>query len=793
MPSPLGIATSTSNSSPSLGQYQIISGKAVRSIFGNAQFSPFPVGNSDDSGNVQKIGGAAENHNDSVYDISVQGIIDYTSQYDSMKLNYRDFAYLKDVGVYPNNRLIVARRFASPVGNDLTALAKGTTPMATLVSYVKDENFLDISFGEKWVEADPTFKEILNDIGKDLTSGNSDNDTALGDVMAGGAGVVPLPGFTEGLQYLVMNKMGLTDNNGIGNHPLGNPNLIREAMRRKTVAAENTDSGLDFSTSITMKIEYEQKFISGLDPTLVYLDLIQNVLTFATSDSIFQFNGNFSAGAKEFVQNLISGEGGKVLQAIAQFTSALVSAVTEVLDFLVNQEQDQKDKASKEQEAQGDNKQGQNADGTTDSGDDKPSLLENLAERVKTILSTTIGTIVSKYKMRILGVINALTGSPSGPWHITIGNPKRPIFCSGDMIMDQSGVKVTFGKTLAFNDLPASFTVDVTFKNARSLGAQEIFDRLNTGKGRSYIRVQQSFVEKNDVVVTQEDLKRADLKRLENLKADLAKLSESDTRRQKIQEQITALEGQINARSTQPSTTPPVPAEQPKDTLLIDKDAQGSDYLSYTPPPASEGTPTAPPLNTPSETQAPNPQQQNAGPVNPGTVGAEVAQISDEQRVAQAQVEAAARAEALAAVDAVTSPNRVGTTQSDVATPGDNRPVGEQTAPQGTQTITDPEEQQRIQALTGELESNGITNLTESQLNDLRREFGLADLSKLEILYIPAARRTEAITRTAIQLAGYPYKSYYLLNPENSPGEEVIRIDGLEPIYRWPLLIERSK
>ena len=71
----------------------------------------------------------------------------------------------------------------------------------------------------------------------------------------------------------------------------------------------------------------------------------------------------------------------------------------------------------------------------------------------------------------------------STPWHVTIGNPLRPIFCSGDMYT--TTVQLTMGSTLAFNDLPANIKIDFTLENARPWGLQEIMAKFNTGNVRS--------------------------------------------------------------------------------------------------------------------------------------------------------------------------------------------------------------------------------------------------------------------------------------------------------------------
>ena len=52
-------------------------------------------------------------HNNTVYDTSLLNIIEQLSGTQA-ELRPSDFAYLKEVGVFPNNRLMIARRFASP-------------------------------------------------------------------------------------------------------------------------------------------------------------------------------------------------------------------------------------------------------------------------------------------------------------------------------------------------------------------------------------------------------------------------------------------------------------------------------------------------------------------------------------------------------------------------------------------------------------------------------------------------------------------------------------------------------
>jgi hypothetical protein len=115
-----------------------------------------------------------------------------------------------------------------------------------------------------------------------------------------------------------------------------------------------------------------------------------------------------------------------------------------------------------------------------------------LVNKLTNIGLETIKASVLKYRVEVMGIVNALSGNPSTPWHITIGNPLRPIFCSGDMLTTEVTLKL--GPILAFNDLPSSITADFTLVNARNLGMQEIMAKFNSGYLRT-VDVQKTFFE----------------------------------------------------------------------------------------------------------------------------------------------------------------------------------------------------------------------------------------------------------------------------------------------------------
>lgn len=478
--SPLGLVMNTSVSSqPKIGSYVLgesDNGKRLfNSIFGR---------------NGEEISTNQFDYtrdDPSLFEIKTQDIIEYCQRYPLMRLTYADFAYLKNLGVYPNNRLIIARRFAAPVGDDLiNNIDNNTYPLSTLISWVPDnEDFLDVSFGENWTDGETTFKTLLDEASKNRDVLGGDNAGApLGTILSEGANSAPLPGWSEGLQYALFKQLGLTDLNA-NDLPFGNPNLIRSSKRRNTADKDGSFAGVKAKISIKMKIEYEQKFISGIDPTGVYFDIIANALSFGTSVSKFMFKPE-ALGANNkfalFLNNLGSGDINRVGEALSAFVSAISEALLNVASTIAKtvsglwegkaKETQEKEKADKDKGL------------LKTAAEFTSDATSAVAKALGQLISNIIAGVISKYKVRIISVLNSLTGSPSTPWHVTIGNPKRPIFSSGDMLVDTVDVK--FGKLLAYNDLPSSITLQVTLTNARDLGSQEIYRKLNCGRERTF-------------------------------------------------------------------------------------------------------------------------------------------------------------------------------------------------------------------------------------------------------------------------------------------------------------------
>jgi len=387
-------------------------------------------------------------HNNDIYDTSILNIIEKTAN-TRAQLRPSDFAYLKNLGVYPNNRLVIARRFGSPVGDNIFTKAKTGSggPDAVMITWrIPSEDFLEISFGEEWTDAKADFTGVLNDMGEDV----------FGKKIAGGlsgvAGAIPLPGFTEAITRNVLAELGIYDGAAVSGTilPAGNPNLIKQAKRRKTVAYGVAESGLKCT-----------------DPTIAFIDILATCLRFGTSTSDpYGLNKDF--GAKIVAWSTNPG------LIVTDFLAALTSSLTKAKDEIVKLVFDENVAGYKTKK----DKNGNPIDPPAPRSAEIGTAIDTLIAEAENGLKQT----VKKYKHEIMGIVAALTNAPSTPWHVTIGNPLRPVFCAGDMFTDNVTLKL--GSTLAFNDLPSNITLDFSLTNARPWGLQEIMAKFNTGNLR---------------------------------------------------------------------------------------------------------------------------------------------------------------------------------------------------------------------------------------------------------------------------------------------------------------------
>lgn len=401
-------------------------------------------------------------HSSQIYDISTINILTQLSSNPATRLSPVDFAYLKDLGVYPNNRLIIARRFGKPVVDDIYSLDLKSFPISTVIGWVPEgSDFIKLNVSEVWTDAEVSFKTLLNDLGNDF---GFKLGGGLGNILEGAVNAVPMPGATLLLQRKIMESLGIIEKNEAAVIPQGDPNLIKEAKVRSLIKEDAKGSGLKGTISITLTTTYEQKFIGKADPTVVFMDILNNVLNMGTSNATFYLGKQVDA--KE-----------KLVKWYKEFSKDPINKIKEFIKSLVKELKGQVEKLGKAISGEASETKEKGPTAILD------SILSLVTAGTNSVAKYIETFIVAKYKIQFMGIVSALTGAASTPWHVTVGNPLRPTFCSGDMLC--SSVTVDFGPQLSFNDLPTYITVKVTLTSARNLGLQEIFSKFNTGSIRT--------------------------------------------------------------------------------------------------------------------------------------------------------------------------------------------------------------------------------------------------------------------------------------------------------------------
>lgn len=390
-------------------------------------------------------------------------LINYFGDWKSkaMKLRAADFAYLKDLGVYPINRLWILRRFPDNciVPNNLLSWGNSVSAISTVVGWMKDKEdnpMFSLSFSEVWTDQrdmiDKVFSEILkSEFGLKLPS------------------MMSVPGWSQGILFGMLKAMGLSDSFDSKNVPTGNPNVLRTAKMR-----EINSQGLKTNLELSLETEYEQKYINGIDPGLAMLDIISNLLKMGTSDQKFIL-GN----SPQLIQLIgtVNSSSQKVeawLEFIKSMIKAFVTGVTNFIDEISSSSSNVTTTTSSNSE--------NNVSLTTSIAE--KGVIEQMGSFVMGLSDTILTGTVSKYRWPLKGSIGLMSGINTTPWHLTVGNPYSPIINIGNIVVND--VRIKPSNDLGFNDMPARLDVSIQIELGRPLGKQEIEKMFNNGYKRVY-------------------------------------------------------------------------------------------------------------------------------------------------------------------------------------------------------------------------------------------------------------------------------------------------------------------
>ena len=379
---------------------------------------------------------------------------------------YSDFMYCKHLGKVSNNYMITLRRFPLPVDdyigaraedseNRLSMAAKNAACIGCMITWMgvsgnELSNILKYSYKMPFKNQDAEEQDRKNDADSNGTLLNglfSTFDPVYQQQYMDGYSAEAANTVFSYLNIKTDNKPYTGDQNPATfrdrNKVYGPVDAIRSTYIR-------SDEGLTFDQKLSLVFEYELRSYNGINPKQAMLDLISNILNVTYTTGTFWGGGfkGFAAHQSNIFANL------EIFKKHSGFTGFMDAFFKDVGNGLEN----------------------------LGSG--------NLS--FKDIGSTLnkIGGMLLAGKLNLLGrpqkaMYNSLLSpAPIGFWHVTIGNPKRPIMTIGNMVI--TNVTVEHNGPLGLDDFPTGLKVTVELDRGKPRDLRDIEKLYMQGTDRIY-------------------------------------------------------------------------------------------------------------------------------------------------------------------------------------------------------------------------------------------------------------------------------------------------------------------
>jgi len=377
-------------------------------------------------------------------------VLELLSGDEKLKISSADLAYLENLGVYPVNRLIILRRYGENVivPNNLNNIKdKNVKPISTVIGWVndEDESMLDIGFSESWINSTKYIWEVFGDIAKKNFGGKANM-------------TIPSAEWAQGFLYKFLESSGLVEKDtetGELKLPFGDPDYLMVSKIR-----DIDSQGIESTFSFTLNTSYVQKYINGIDPGDAMLNIQKNLFKMGSSNMKFFLNTQLS---KQLMSTASSGSE----SYLEKWGSVIYKIGKTYINTLSNMYSDITTEAT-------------NFINSDTKIEDTKKIISDSFDSIKTELSTAL----YKYRWSIKGSIGLMTGEPTTPWHVTIGNPLNPIISVGNIVLNNN--KITLGNDIGFNDMPTKVSASFGISLGRPLGVQELVEILNIKYTRSY-------------------------------------------------------------------------------------------------------------------------------------------------------------------------------------------------------------------------------------------------------------------------------------------------------------------
>lgn len=403
--------------------------------------------------------------------------------------DYSDFMFCKHLGRVSNNYMVTLRRFPNPAGDHInltmhgedggleSQVQKHLPDIGRMITWIGTpgnsmENILKYNVLMPYKELQSSIEQVS---GGGETGGimgsilNITNASYAGMVMGGTAGSSSIPYLQSVTNFLGRRSPTIGKLGNLMSGPPGaegsfgaydkNKNYGPVDVIAKThMRAGGEDGGLEFNQEISLVFDYELRSYDGINTRAAFLDLIANIL------AVTYVNGKFWRGA--YMGTGVSQN--KLFSNLPLYNmdppptlSGILNAGWQSLGMIGQQLN-----GGKEIKGIG----------------DIWNAVKQLGNNLMTMF--TGGLLNSLGRPQRQAVNSLLNDSPTGLWHLTIGNPKHPIMSMGNMIL--TDVQIQHYGPLGLDDFPTGLKVEIKLKHAMPRDAMKIEQMYMMGDFRIY-------------------------------------------------------------------------------------------------------------------------------------------------------------------------------------------------------------------------------------------------------------------------------------------------------------------
>lgn len=386
-------------------------------------------------------------------DISVRGLVEASKSgaLSRAPYSYADFMYCKYLNRVPNNYLITLRRYANPVMDNIRPVGRGRKkadfnrsglahPIGTMVTWMgvsgnDMSNILKYDYSMAFEEKTADWQQIQKEGGEGvLNSLEAALNPSTRKLWQQGYANNPLDTFIPSM----MNNSGAGGPyeypGGFGPHNK-EPYKVYGPIDRVKKNYMRGNEGLSWNMKFSVTFEYELRAYNGINPRQAMLDLLASILSVTYTTGGFWGGAYYGGGMGQ----------GSTFRNLSIFKAT--GGFTNYMDALVHDISTVGYKTSKAIESNG-------------------GILNTLKKAVNMIGGMLMGALINKLGRPAKYYAPALlTEAPCGLWHITIGNPYRPIVSMGNMILLKTEIK--HSGPLGLDDFPTNLTVTCEFDRGK--------------------------------------------------------------------------------------------------------------------------------------------------------------------------------------------------------------------------------------------------------------------------------------------------------------------------------------